>query len=73
MILEISASELTVTQMFGDEINEGFVRGAVVRTSNGARLFRVSGSDEFTATINGVESYVINEHQIAQVVLQETL
>jgi hypothetical protein len=83
MIITISCSELTVETLHNNfkERNgipfegsfKGFVSGATVTTKNGYELFSVSGSDEYTATINGVESYVIDEHGIAQVVLQETL
>ncbi len=72
MILEISASELTVTKVSG-ELEGIFVSGATVTTQNGYELFSVSGSDEYTATINGVDRYWIDEHRVVHVVLQETL
>ena len=72
MILQISASELTITKVVG-ELEGIFVSGATVTTQNGYELFSVSGSDEYTATIHGVDSYWIAEHSVVHVVLGEML
>ena len=81
MILQISASELTVdgeTPTFASAtkyLTQGhlFISGATVTTQNGDELFSVSGSDEYTATINGVDDYWIDEHLVVHVVLGEML
>ena len=85
MILQISASELTVdgetptvasaVKFLEQFATTGhlFVSGATVTTQNGYKLFSVSGSDEYTATFNGVDNYWIDEHLVAHVVLGEML
>jgi len=81
MILQISASELTVdgeTPRHASatrNLTQGhlFISGVTVTTLYGYELFSVSGSDEYTATINGVDDYWIDEHLVAHVVLQEML
>jgi hypothetical protein len=65
MILSIYCSELSVDdeppEEHTDEHGFVFVRGMEAVNSKGALLFSVSGSDEFSATINNVQSYTISK------------
>ena len=65
MILSIYCSELSVDdeppEEHTDEHGFVFVRGMQAVNSKGDILFSVSGSDEFSATINNVQSYTISK------------
>jgi len=63
MTLDISCSELTVNDSVplehADTYGFVFVTGMKAVDSRGRTLFSVSGSDEYGATINNVQSYSI--------------